>query len=114
MSTSPPALIQKSRIDSPVPGTILPTEIESLKYEPEEDSEEFYVDMGTYVTDTQLISLLFILCRPHSYFMSPFVRVRKFYIEKEVCMTRLFKNLVCVCACMRVCLCVCVCVCVCV
>lgn len=49
MSTSPPALIQKSRIDSPVTGTISPTEIESLKYEPEEDSEEFYVDMGTYV-----------------------------------------------------------------
>ena len=50
MSTSPPpALIQRSRIDSAITGTILPTEIESLKYEPEEDSEEFYVDMGTYV-----------------------------------------------------------------
>ena len=47
---SPPAaMMQRSRIDSAVTGTISPTEIDSLKYEPEEDSEEFYVDMGMYV-----------------------------------------------------------------
>ena len=54
-------MMQRSRIDSAVTGTISPTEIDSLKYEPEEDSEEFYVDMGMYVcvcmsTDIQLKS----------------------------------------------------------
>ena len=46
LSTSPPTM--KSRIDSANSGTISPTEIDSLKYEPEENSEEFYIDMGTY------------------------------------------------------------------
>ena len=49
MAASQPVLIQKSRIDSKeVSGTISPTEIDALNYEPVEDSEEFYVDMGTY------------------------------------------------------------------
>lgn len=48
LSTSPTPLIQKSKIDSKVTDTISPTEIDSLNYEPVEDSEEFYVDMGMY------------------------------------------------------------------
>ena len=48
MAASQPVLIQKSRIDSKeVTGTISPAEIDALNYEPVEDSEEFYVDMGT-------------------------------------------------------------------
>ena len=38
--------MQKSRIETKVGGTISPNEIESLKYEPVENSEDFYVDMG--------------------------------------------------------------------
>ena len=50
LSTSPPTLMQKSRIDSlkKVTGTISPTEIDSLNYEPAEDSEEFYIDMSKH------------------------------------------------------------------
>jgi len=49
LSTSPPPLIQKSRIGSEVSGTIA-SEIDSLNYEPAESSEDFYVDMGMYIT----------------------------------------------------------------
>lgn len=47
MATSPAVLIQKPKIDSREgTGIVSPTEINALNYEPVEDSEEFYVDMG--------------------------------------------------------------------
>ena len=48
MVTSPAILIQKPKIGSKegTAGTISATEIDTLNYEPVEDSEEFYVDMG--------------------------------------------------------------------
>lgn len=63
-------LIQKSRIESKVGGTISPTEIDSLNYEPVEDSEEFYVDMGMHIAclNKLYVEVMKINFRSYEYF----------------------------------------------